>query len=161
MSQTSYSIAQSAAKNGQLADIGIKDVISKINLALALKFGTLGVRGASEGLCTSPAAAGDVTDEKKVLGVVLCTQDLESSLTGDPQYPIQSAVPLLRKGRVWVKTEETATVASDVFVRYAAGGNGVGSFGVSAGTSERAALANAKVTVGAAANGLMQIEVNF
>lgn len=159
--QTSYSIDQSAGLPGQMADCGFQDSITGINSSAAMPFGKLAVKGASDGLCKLPALATDITSKGLVMGVSVKTHAMESSLSGDPQYPINSVPSLLRKGRIYVKVEETVVVGDDVYVRYAAGGDGLGSFGKTAGTSERAQLDGASWYKGASAGGLAILEVNF
>lgn len=159
--QTSYAIDQSAGLPGQLADAGHQDVVSAINSATAVPFGKLCVAGASEGLCKLPGAATDVTNKGLVLGVSVKTHAIESSLSGDPQYPVNSVPSLLRKGRIYVKVEQAVAIGDAVYVRYAAGGDGLGSFGNTAGTTERALLDGASWVKGAGIGGLAVLEVNF
>lgn len=160
--QTSYSIDQSAGLPGQLADAGHQDVISAINAAAAVAFGKLMVKGASEGLCKVPALAADITTKELVLGVSVKSHALESARDANPpSWPQNSAVPCLRKGRIYVLVEEDVVAGDPVFVRYAAGGSGPGSFGKSAGASERAALDGATYYKGALTGQLAILEVNL
>ena len=163
MSQTSYAVNMSAGKAGGLYDAGDNDVISVVTPVggVAIPFGKLMVRNGTEGQGKLPVLAADVTTALNVLGLALASQNIESDASGDPEYPVGSVVPVMRKGRAYVKVEETVTEGSDVYVRYAAGGNGVGSFGDTAGTSERALLAGARYLLGAATNGLAVVELNL
>lgn len=161
MSQTSYAVNMSEGKNGALYDAGDNDVMSVVNPAVAIPFGKLVVQNGTEGQGKLPTASTDITDNQKVLGFALCSQNIESDASGDPEYPVNSVVPVLRKGRAYVKVEETVTESSVVYVRYAAGGNGVGCFGDTAGTSEKAILAGARYVKGASANGLAVVEFNL
>ena len=160
MSQTSYSLTQAIGREGQLADAGDNDVYSFVNPAVALPFGKLAVANGTDGQVKLPTAADDITTAKLIAGVVLASQNMESDGSALADYPVGSVVPCLRKGRVIVQVEEAVTNGSDVFVRYAAGGNGLGSFGDTAGTSERAQLAGARYLTSAAANGLAVLEIN-
>jgi hypothetical protein len=160
MSQTSYSINQAAAREGGLYDLGDHDILSFVNAA-AIPFGKLVVRDTADDAGKLPAASTDVTDAKKVLGLAIAKQDIESSASGVAQYPAQSQVPVMRRGRAWVKVEGAVTPASDVFVRYAAGGDGLGSFGATAGTSARAQLANAKYLTSAGVGGFAVVDFNI
>jgi len=160
MSQTSYSVNQAAGKEGMLYDVGNKDAISCI-AEEAIPFGKLVVRGTADNGAVLPAASGDVTTAQKVLGMAMFDMAKEQDANGAVAYANKDAVSVLRKGRAWVKVEEAVTPASSVYVRYAAGGNGVGSFGDTAGTSERAALAGAKYLTSASADGLALIEFNL
>lgn len=161
MSQTSYSLNQPVAKEGMLYDAGENDVLSFNNPVDAIAFGKFVVRSTGDDECKLPAASADITDVTKALGLALSSQTVEQSALGVAQWDAKSQVPVLKKGRAWVKVEETVTVGSTVHVRYAAGGNGVGSFGDTTGTSERAPLAGAKYLTGASANGLAVVEFNL
>lgn len=160
MSQTSVSSTMEIGIAGQLADSGDNDVVSKL-ASVAMPFGKLAVEAATEGQCKLPGVAGDVTDPLKVLGLVLKTQAIESDSSSASDYAAGDMVNVMRKGRALVKVEQTVVVTDPVYVRYAAGGDGVGSFGNSAGTSERALLASAKYIKGAASGGLAVVELNL
>lgn len=163
MSQTSYAVNMSEGKNGSLYDAGDNDVVSVITplTGVAIPYGRLVVQNGTEGQGKLPVLAADITTAQNVLGFALSSQNIESDASGDPEYPVGSVVPVLRKGRAYVKVEEDVTVASVVYVRYAAGGNGLGCFGDTAGTSEKAILAGARYVKGASANGLAVVEFNL
>jgi len=162
MSQLSYSRLQAkVAYEGQKADAGFDDVITGIAEG-AVPFGKLVVRGTdADKQGKLPAASGDVTTATSVLGVALHSHDREQTAAAGAAYADKEAMSLLRQGRCWVKVEEAVTVASVVHVRYAAGGNGVGSFGDTTGTSERAPLAGAKYLSDAGANEFALLEVKL
>lgn len=103
-----------------------------------------------------PRQSTDVTSNR-ALGVALCDKAREEN---SGAFRASTMVPVLTKGRCWVEVEEAVTVDSTVHVRYAAGGNGIGSFGDTTGSSERAALAGARYLKGAAANGLALLELS-
>lgn len=161
MSQTSYSQSMAVAKEGMLADIGDNDVVSFNNPAVAVPFGKFVVRSTGDDECKLPVASTDITVVTSALGMALAVQSIEQDSSGVAQYVAKSQVNVLKKGRAWVKVEEAVTVASTVHVRYAAGGNGLGSFGDTTGTSERAPLAGAKYLTAAGANELALIEFNL
>jgi hypothetical protein len=161
MSQTAYSINMAEGKVGALADAGDNDIMSYIAPA-AHPFGTLAVRNGTEGQCKLPALAADITTKENVLGLVLAQQAMESTSAASPQHPAGSVVPVLRKGRAYVKVDEAVAEGSAVFVRFAAGGEGPGFFGDTAGAGpDRAALDGARYVKGAAAGALAIVEVNF
>jgi hypothetical protein len=111
--QTEYSIDQSAGKPGMIYDNSLKDAISLKNPDAELKCGCVATLGAAEDEAKHPAAATDVTDEKKVRGVVISHQAVESVEDGEePGYSTGKVVPVLRKGRIWVKTEDAITVGT-------------------------------------------------
>lgn len=160
MSQTSVA-EQAAALPGMKADMGFDDVLSRIG-EVAVPFGKLVVLGTDKDKqCKLPTVATDITDVTKPLGVSLKSHAMESNSAGDPTYDIKDMVSVLHKGRVYVKVEQAVVPTDSVYVRYAAGGNGLGSFGNSAGTSERALLAGARYLSTAAADGLAIVELDL
>lgn len=128
MSQLSYSVNQSAAKIGQLADLGLaKDIVTGYNPAsgeVAL-FGHFMTKGTGANDVKRPAAAADITDLKLARGVVIASEAIVSDPSVvDPQYPVKSAPSILKKGRIWVVAEDAITAGtSGVHVRYAGTGN--------------------------------------
>lgn len=162
MSQTAYSLNMPAfAHEGALADAGENDVVSAL-AEIAIPFGKFVKRGTDkENQVLLPGAAIDVTTLANVAGVALHDQAREQVASGTPGYVLKEAVSVLRKGRFVAKAEQLCVAGDPVFVRFVAGGEGVGSFGNTAGTSERALLAQAVWTKGAAAAGLGVIEINL
>lgn len=161
MSQTSFSVNIPAfAHEGQLADAGENDVVSGLAEG-AIPFGKFVKRGTDkDNQVALPGASGDITALTAVAGVALHDQAREQ-VSGTAQYADKAAVSVMKKGRFVAKAEQTCVAGDPVYVRYAAGGLGVGSFGNTAGTSERALLAQAVWVKGAAANALGVIEINL
>lgn len=167
MSQTAYSLAMTVSTIGQLADAGENDIVTGDNSGtgeVAL-FGHLMSWGAANNQIVRPAAAGSITATKKIAGVVVAGQDIPSDSTvTDPQYPIKSAVPCLRKGRIWVRSEDAVTVGTTgVFVRYAGTGN-LGAFRATTVMSEAAEIPEGSarwLTNTTAANQLAILEINL
>jgi len=115
--QTSY-VEQASAVNGQIADSGHHDILSR-QAEVAIPFGRLCTQGtAPDSQVKLPLSAASITTDNLPMGVAVSHHAMESSASGDPQYPINAQVNVLRKGRVWVKTEEAVTPASDVYVRF-------------------------------------------
>ncbi len=162
MSQTNYSEYQPAAAfEGQLADSGITDKLS-VPCAAAMPFGKLVVRDTNDLTGKLPAVEADVTDPQKVLGLSIASQTVEiNPAVANPQYPAKSVVPTLRKGRAWVKVETNVTPDSDVYVRYAAGGNGPGSFGGNSVSDATAVVGGARYLTTALANNFALLEADF
>ena len=163
MSQTSVSLySQAFLVEGQLADSGNKEVVSGLAESTAIPMGKYVRRGTdADNQVKLPGAAVDVTTVANVGGIVLADQAREQNPSAATTIPVGGACSVLRKGRVAVKTEETVAAGAAVYVRYAAGGNGVGSFGGTAGTSERAVLAGAIWAKGASAGAFGVIEINL
>lgn len=162
MSQTSYSLNIPAyAQEGALADAAENDV--RTGLAeIAIPFGKFCIRGTDkDNQVLLPGLATDITALTSVAGFALHDQAREQVSSGTPGYPLKAAVSILLKGKMVALAEQTCVAGDPVFVRYAAGGSGVGSVGNTAGTSERALLAGARWAKGAAAGQLGVIEVNM
>ena len=146
MSQTAVN-EQSDARIGLVADSSftVKDSFAA---EIAIPFGRLVIRGTKATVeCTLPGTAGDITDGKKVLGIAIASQNVETPAgTAAPQYPIERTLAVLNFGRVWVETESDSTDTSkDVYVRHTAAGANtkIGVFSDAAGTG-LAKLENAR-----------------
>lgn len=74
-------------------------------------------------------------------------------------FRANTMIPVLIEGRMYVEVEQAVVKGDPVYVRYAAGGSGLGSAGNTAGSSERALLARAVYRTGAASGGLAMVEM--
>ncbi len=159
--QTSYSIDQAAAFAGMKGDgAPVQDVVTGENAAAVL-FGSYACLDSAVGSIKAPAAAVDITAIGKQVGVVLAKQDMVSSASGSAQYPAKSAVPVMKKGRVWVTVEDAITVGtSTVNVRYAGTGN-KGAFAGAAVSSETAVLPGARWLSNTTGAGVALLEINL
>lgn len=123
--QLSYSLKQAAGSVGAIADSAmVQDIETFKNPSAEVKFGCVVTRGAASDEIVHPDAAGEITDEKVVRGVVVASHEMESQ-TGNatPGYIAKSVVPVMRKGRVWVVSESAITEGtSTVNVRHTANG---------------------------------------
>lgn len=161
--QTQYNEKMGIGLEGQLHDLKFHDVMSFINDTEKVYFGKLVVLGAGDDKCKLPAAAGDITDAKKALGVALHTHAVEQQEDGDDaNYKIGSAVSVAKKARVNVIAENAVTAGvSDVHVRYAGVGK-KGAFRGAAVAGETAVLAGAKwITSTTAAGELAVLEIDL
>ena len=162
MSQTSYSIDQAAAIEGMIADISpVQDVVTGQATAGAVQFGKFVAKGSGDADIIHPAAATDITSALARRGVILAAQTFPSSASGNPQSPQFRPANVLRKGRIWVKPEDTVNPTQNVNVRYAGVGQ-AGSFRGAAVASETAVLANAKwlsTTTSAGQLALLEIDL--
>lgn len=155
--QTSYSLYIPAVSYpGQLADMDqVKDVLSAINFAAAMNYGIMGVTdesntGGFDALAVkAPAASTDITVVGAQLGVVLADQGrAQNPAVATAQYPIQSAVSLLRQGRVWVNAETAMADGANPFIRYTVNGAlFVGNFRNDADTAKAAQMAAGQAVV--------------
>lgn len=119
------------------------------------KFVCLDERSGEDQAVRLPRRATDITGGRH-LGVVLDDRAREDH-EGD--FRANTMIPVLVEGRVYVEVEQAVTKGDDVFVRFAAGGSGVGSFGNTSGTSERAQVPRAVYRTSAASGELAVVEL--
>lgn len=97
-------------------------------------------------------------------GIALATHSIESGQDGDdPNYPAQSSIMNLKKGRAWVAIEADVAVTDDVYFRHTADGGltKLGIFAPAAGVGLEQ-LVNAKwIKGGTAAQGIALLEVDL
>lgn len=154
--QTSYTQFPAARLEGQLADAGPRDVVSRI-ATVAISAGKFVVHdGTTEDRAIKlPSSAAEITDDA-AQGVAMLDTSREPG-----GYVAEDVVPVVRKGRIAVKVEDAVTMGAPCFVRYAAGGDGVGSFRSDAGTSEAAQLPGAEFASSAGAGELAVVELTL
>lgn len=107
MSQTSVSLYQSAAFKGMLADLTNNDVVS-YSAEAAVPFAAavmLGTDKEKQVLTATTAAA--------AIGFSTATHTVQQTSAGVAQYAATETVNVLKRGRVWVETED-AVVAGAV-----------------------------------------------
>jgi hypothetical protein len=125
MSQTSYSQNLAIGRAGMLADNTDKDVVSRVSPTDDIPFGVAVVQGTADRDVILPTSAANITGQGKFQGIAivdLSTENIrDNPSTTPPHFPAGEAVPVLRKGRVYVKVEENVTPLSPVFVRFANG----------------------------------------
>lgn len=112
--QTSYSIDQAVGRVGAIADSSmVQDIETYKAKAGAIYIGRVVTQGADLEAIVHPDAAGEVTDEKLVKGIVVHSHEMESNNTGsEPIYVQGSIVPVMRKGRIWVEATDAITVGT-------------------------------------------------
>lgn len=119
--QTAVSVNPLAGRPGLEYDNGFSDVVSWI-ATVAIPFGVL-VYESAEGKATLPTATGNVTAGK--VGIALIDHNKASGVG----YEVGDAVRVMRRGRVWIATEETLAFGDVLFARFAAGtGTQLGAF---------------------------------
>lgn len=106
-----------------------------------------------------PSAAADVTDNP--IGISLLDSSREQTVvTSDPLYPEGCSVPLLRRGAVWVISEDIVTAPGPVNVVFQNPVSGLGAFRFTA-SADTAVLGNARfMTITSAINELVLVEIN-
>jgi hypothetical protein len=103
-----------------------------------------------------PRQSADITGGRH-LGLAIEDKAREEN---SAEFRANTMIPVLRQGRAWVECEQAVVAGDPVYVRYAAGGNGLGGFGNTAGTSERALLPNSVYLNAAAIAGFAIVEFN-
>lgn len=154
MSQTNYSLTQPIGIQGQLADMGENDVVSRLVQDVGgIRMGLAVVYGTNDDQCKLPSASTD-----KVLGMVLAEQTHVSSTLAQ-----KDAASILRKGRAYVVTEAACVPGDAVQVRYSANGlNTVaGSFTNTVDAGHTINLPDAQFMSTTAAGGLALVELNL
>ncbi len=178
MSQTTATINMAQARPGHIADSSIiQDVVSKLaENSAGLIAGTFVVPGTdAENQAAPPGAAADITVGDG-WGVVLYDATAPypknaATIAADAEYDDEQAVPILRKGRIWVLCDAGATITanSSPFVRHtAAGAEVLGAFREDADGGDASALpgaffrtAHQDVNFGAGAQRVALLELNL
>lgn len=128
--QTSYDLDQSVAFEGMLGDLSVKDVESHVAEAEIL-IGKGVTQGTALGQVLHPDSAAKITDVKLFKGVAIHHHAMEQKYpagSGNYSYPQYASVNVLRKGRVWVKPEQTVTAGTSIpHMRFA---NGIADVGL-------------------------------
>jgi hypothetical protein len=125
MSQTAYTDTMTAAFAGMLADNGPKDVDSAVNgeASAEMPFGVCAAFDTLDNECDLPAASTD-----RLRGLVIASQAYDPTGTtgniGTSGVKADHQVSLLRKGRMWVISEQDVVPGDRLFVRYASGAGG-------------------------------------
>lgn len=119
MSQTAYATKQENAILGLLADLGVKDVISRKLITSALGFGVAVARVDEQNEQCAPVAAGS----DKILGIAIRSDSYDNaSLAGSTTLAVGSMVSVLRRGRIWCTCVGGCDEDDQVFVVHAGGG---------------------------------------
>lgn len=164
--QLSYSHAPAAGYPGMIADSGDRHVVSRVNPAVIIPYGLGVTKGTSDDHVKLPTSAAEVG---KLQGIALEDQASEQIPGSDaPAHPLNSAVPVLRQGRVWVKAEVAVTAGDPVYCRWNDGNSGrtqKGAFGNSADQVSAADTATlvpgARWETSASAGAIAQIHINM
>lgn len=156
--QIAYSYVPPAALQGQTGTIAPSTTATGV-AEVALDCGLFLVGGSADQGVKLPTAAADVTNTLR--GVSLY-QDVKEPIKGLPRFKVGDAVPVLRKGQVWVPVV-TADVATDQipFVVHSGGDAGKIRGTAGAGPDGTIPAAGCRVIKGAVAGGLALVEINL
>lgn len=157
--QITYSKVPAVAFAGQLGDVGSgsKDIESRA-AEEAFDCGIFVVAGASGSTCQKITAAGEVVSHK-LLGVAIYQAVVAPNKGGSGlRYVAGDMVPILKKGRVWVKVVEAAVTADSLpYIKHTTG--------EIRGTADAGATivpaSMVKVLIGADPGGVALVEVNL
>jgi hypothetical protein len=102
------------AIEGQLADSGPHDIMSFVNseASAEIRFGQAVNFGATDGSVLSPDNTSDV-----LAGIVVHSHDYSDSQLGTSGVKPTNMLNVLRKGRIWVRSEDAVSVGDRMFVR--------------------------------------------
>lgn len=154
MSQLDYN-DMSPAIQGGLGDAGENDIVTGVSDEI-VQFG-MGLDQDAAGLYAVPSATGFVFG-----GVSVQKHKAQQNAVGQAQFEINEAIPVLRKGRIWVNAEVAVNPTLPVFLRHTANtGPNPGDFLVTADTASADDIsAFAKWVSVNAAPGLALLEIN-
>ncbi len=112
--QTAVQNDPDIAFNGMPADGEVQDKITRIATGTAIPFGAYVVIVGET--CALPAAAADITG--KMGGIALADAGKATGLG----YLVDEPVTILRRGRVWVTSENAMAELDNPFIRYTVNG---------------------------------------
>lgn len=155
MSQLDYNDLQASIQGG-LADAGETDIVTGVSAAI-VQFG-VGLAKDAAGLVDVPAATGFI-----FAGISVQKHKAQENDAAKSQYEIGQAIPMLKRGRIWVNAEVAVNPTDLVFMRHTAGtGPNPGDFLITADTATADEIsAFAKWVSVTTAAGLAQLEINF
>jgi len=128
--QTAYDAAPAMGKLGQLSDASDNDIVSRFSAA-KIPFGRFVSFDTTQGKVKLPAAATDIINTTSYAvcdGIALEDPSKESTaentlgLAGAnvPAHDIYDAIPVLKRGRCFVYSEQAVNPSLPVFVRHTA-----------------------------------------
>jgi hypothetical protein len=164
MPQTTVSSALTKATPGLLGDAAFNDAVSCIvDLAAGIAPGLGVVRTANGDFAAAlPTATFLIA---AFLGVSLHSHKAKFSPSNDDneKYEDEDTMPVLRHGRVWVRSESAFTAGAAAFVRFSAGAGGtqLGAFRTDADTATAVAVAGLRFLTSGSAADLALLEVNL
>ncbi len=158
--QLSYSHTIPTAVNGLPSEDWLK-YIDTVIPGTAVKVGRFLVADTTSGQVRNkamlPSAAVQITGPR-AMGITI----LDSTREGGSDYPALRPTPVMRKGRIWVVTEDAITRFVYPFVRYTVnGGNDIGGFRSNADTNKAVECRSMITLTDADAGGLVLVEIDL
>lgn len=166
MPQTTVNQNPAVGKEGLLYDAQHAPdalITGYVDESAGIKPGRLVIRSAS-GDWTGELPDGTGSLGTNVLGISAFTHKglVNPSSEDNEVYEDNEPLPLLRKGRIWVISEDAFTPSDPVFVRVVAGvGEELGTFRTDADTADAIAFTAARWMTSGDAGGLGVLEVNL
>jgi hypothetical protein len=115
--QTSVDTYLSEAFAGMKADTNFDDVLSR-KAGEDIDFGLGVVETSTEEESKLPSASGQYFD-----GVALHTHTKELDSSDERKYSEKDSMSVLRRGRVWVISEDAVSIGDDVYLRHTTNGS--------------------------------------
>lgn len=151
--QTTYDLYARIGVEGMIARNSDSEVANKGALEV-IPFGRAVVRGTSDETTRLP-----VDTNSKFIGVALHIHALENPVGGEvSSYAVKEVVSVLRRGQVYVKTEQAVVPGDPVYFRFAGTGD-KGAFRKDADTANAKLIPGATFETTADANGLAVIRI--
>ncbi len=160
--QTTYDIDAPIGVEGQKIEDVPSETVTGIAEAEIINVGKLVVfdtaAGRADKSVRAPIATGDVTSDAAVVGLSMWDPTFP-----EPPYPQHKTLPVMRKGRMLVKSETIIAKGVHPFVRFAAGtGTVLGSLRADADTATAVAAPYiTTITPALTAGGLCIVEINL
>lgn len=161
MSQTTAPLVNMVAgEDGLIADsVSPCQVETLVNASAPVYFGRLvSLDASAQGLAKVPAAAGDVTNSSAGVVVRRLTKVTDPTLAL-PGYAAKDSVPVLRKGKIWVRVESGVTRGAAAFARHAVSNQG--QFRHDADGGNATLVPSAYYRTSASAGQLAMVEINL
>jgi len=154
--QLTYNQTPNVAMAGMKADASDDTCDSLANGdTVTIPPGVAVIKGTSDAKAKLPGTSGD-----HFLGVTVYSAAGMTDLVNGG-YAVADAMPVMRKGRIWVQVEEAVNKGDNAFIRYASGtGTQKGAFRKSADTSTAVQAKGFVYLTTASANGFALLEVD-
>lgn len=161
MTQLAYSLDPDIAREGSLAHLDPGRFIVTGIASEPIAPGRLVIaNGANKGMAL-PLSAANITGAVLVGGISILDASVEPTLADLPLYDIGKAFGVLRRGRIYVRSEDVIAAPGAVYVRFQ-NGSGVNPIGRFSGTThaDKGLLAGARwLTTTSAVDQLALLEI--
>lgn len=156
--QTSYTAEHAAAFEGQTADLGVKNIISRVAESSDIAFGRAVVRGTADNQALLPSATG-----QSFLGVTCMTTAWSENASDLHLYEQYREMNIINFGEIYVYTEQSVVPGDSVYFRHTADTaplDVVGRFRKDTSGGDADQIIGATFETTTAAGGLARIRIN-